>query len=1271
MLKSIELYGFKSFADRTRIELDESVCALVGPNGSGKSNVVDAIKWALGEQSAKRLRGDEMTDVIFNGSATRSPVGSAEVTLTFDNSKRVLPLAVDEIHLTRRVYRSGESEYLINGQAGRLKDFRDLISGAGLGSQGYAVIEQGRVEALLQSSSLQRRAVLEEAAGVSRFNAKKQEAARRIERVEQNLLRLSDIVSEVESQLRKTKTQAGKAVKYRAYTTRLQKLRTEVSLYEWRLKTAERDKLNGETTDYSEFESTCGAAIQEAEKQQTELSKQLADVEQELRQIEADLAATREKIVSEQSSIDFQKAQAAEWASEAAKSARAAFELVSKGANADAAFHQTSDELSEAQKAVEKIKAEFAQENADVEKLAAIVGELTQDREKVRRELQSKSEEDVRRAGELAGLDSQRNALAQSHAQKKRQREEAARQQAELAAEVQRLKTDETTLEAERAASFAKLGVLKKRREDLRRELAARQVEFATLERDRAAFDERTAILNDLLRKYEGLSPGVKETLRAMRDQTSPFRNAYGLVADLLRVNVEAAPLIELALGPTAQYVVVPPEPELFRYIERRGAQFAGRVGFIWLDPNPSAKIPLSPKLERHEGVLGRADQFVETEPKFAALMQRLLYRTWIVESIAVAKQLYREVEEPTNFLAADGSMLTADGTLVVGASQGGAGLISRRSELAELTTKKEKLSENYERLSQDVAALKQELAQTDAEFETEAAAQREKSRELEALRLRNTASVERESQLSKRLAQLDKETQDVEGELTKITQERQAKIEAKELFDRSVDELKARENTLQTELTKNANERQEKAKRSTALKIDLAKAEERILFLRDRVKRLQESQGEQARQAKEQEARAKDLAERSAAKELATLNSESALAILYSRKETLSTAQATTAQEKRRLARLLSKASFELRSNREELEKRREHNRAKELSLERFAQEIKTLEERMKEDYGLDLDEVEFKIEGLDVPENAPSAEPNAGANVKALREAASKRAKTDKNADKNADNDPDDAAEDFDDPKELIVPNSPAGAKKRKKEIEELREKLQSLGSVNLEAIETLETLKARYTTLFNQYKDLTSARQSIQKIVERVNADCRKLFEETFEAVRAHFCDIFQKLFGGGKADLKLEDPSNPLESGVDIVARPPGKELKSLTLMSGGEKSLTCVALLLAIFRYRTSPICILDEVDAALDEGNVSRFSNALLDFIPTTQFLVVTHSKKTMSAAKAIYGVTMEDSGVSKILSVHFDDVGEDGEILIKSKSPVAEKPRLMKEDAA
>ena len=321
MLTSIELRGFKSFADRTKIDLDGSVCALIGPNGSGKSNVVDAIKWALGEQSAKRLRGDEMTDVIFNGSASRQALASAEVTISFDNTKRLLPLDADEIHLTRRVYRSGESEYLINGQSARLKDFRDIVGGVGLGAQGYAIIEQGRVEALLQSTSEQRRAVLEDAAGTSRFNVKKQEATRRLERVEQNLQRLSDIVNELETQLRKTKAQAGKAEEWRQSTTRLQKLRTEVTLYEWRVKTEALRQTSVETDDFDSFETQTTDAIRSLEEARAATSTQIVESDRLLRATETELSSAREKIAAEESKIEYQMAARIERGGDAGSSA--------------------------------------------------------------------------------------------------------------------------------------------------------------------------------------------------------------------------------------------------------------------------------------------------------------------------------------------------------------------------------------------------------------------------------------------------------------------------------------------------------------------------------------------------------------------------------------------------------------------------------------------------------------------------------------------------------------------------------------------------------------------------------------------------------------------------------------------------------------------------------------------------------------------------------------------------------------------------------------
>ncbi len=1221
MLTSIELHGFKSFADRTKIDFDGDICALVGPNGSGKSNVVDAIKWALGEQSARRLRGDEMTDVIFNGSATRQPLGSAEVTISFDNQKRLLPVKADRIHLTRRVYRSGESEYLINGQSARLKDFRDIVGGVGLGAQGYAVIEQGRVEALLQSTSEQRRMVLEDAAGISRFNAKKQEATRRLERVEQNLQRLSDIVREVEAQLRRTKSQAGRAEIYRTSSTQLQKLRAEVAIYEWRAKSEALRLASVETDDFASFETKISTKIQGLEADASRIAVEIDDADRGLRALEAELASTRERIAAEESGVEYQTAQIREWRAESTRTATQERAIVARLAADAQAAQETERELAKAKESAKRIETDFENENVAGEKLVTLAATLVATRDKLQRERETSVGETTRFASEISALKTRKATLAAANAQKARQKNELTRQQTELSVQTNQLQTDGDELAKRSETSARRLEALRASRDAFKRDLLDRQAEFSALERKRATFDERATLLNDLLRKYEGVSPGVRETLSAMKNPSSPFHIAYGIVADLIRVNVEAAPLVELALGQTAQYVVVPPDPALFRYIEQQGSRFAGRVGFIWLDPNPGKPIPFDPVLENHSGVLGRADQFVETEPAFEGLVQRLLHRTWIVESVAVAKQLYRDSRAPTSFLAADGSLLSADGTLIVGSAQGNAGLISRRSELATLSKETTQLDQDAEKLRTTVAQLEEKIARLDVEVDQVSASMRETSRSLETLKLRQTASQERGAQLKTHRDELDKELTDLAAQLEKATSRLSALESERDAFDQRLATIDDDLANAVKRLGEVDAERQERARRATNLKIELAKAEERIVFLEERSRRLADSRVEQQRQATENEKRVKALDSRVDQAELSALASESKIAEFYSTKERLA-AQVKTmretraAHEKARMATLCA-----LEQNRAELEKRRESIRSQELVRERCAQELKTIEERMREDYGLDIASVEYRLEDAPPPVR-PEAIAGGG------------------------------------ETSEYVVPVDAKSAHARKKEIDELRRRLQDLGPVNLEALETLEMLRARYTTLFNQYSDLVAARKSIQKIIVRVNSDCKRLFDETFNAVRANFSAIFQKLFGGGKADLTLENGSNPLEGGVDIVARPPGKDLRSLTLMSGGEKSLTCVALLLAIFQYRTSPVCILDEVDAALDEANVSRFAHALQNFTPKTQFIIVTHTKKTMSTAKSIYGVTMEDPGVSKVLSVHFDDVGEDGEILIDPAAP-------------
>ncbi|MDR1958729.1 MAG: chromosome segregation protein SMC [Planctomycetaceae bacterium] len=1201
MLSAIEISGFKSFADKTRMEFISGVSAFVGPNGSGKSNVVDAIKWVLGEQSIKKLRGNEMTDVIFNGSATRQPVQSAEVTLTFDNRQKIFDLETNDVHITRRIYRSGETEYLINRQLSRLKNIRDILSGTGLGTQAYGIIEQGRVESLLQSSSVQRRAIFEEAAGISRFNMKKQEVQRRLERVEQNILRLSDIVSEVETQLNSTKSQAGKAQLYRQYTTRLQELRIHASFIDWRKANRQKEELQTVISELSEKETRLQQKIALEETALHELETVLEEKTQKYSKIHAELVTIRERINKENSGIEIQTTQLEEFETEIGRYSRLLIDLKLKNTNTEENIRQTDAEIRLAENLYKSVSESYQTQVAETAELTQICEEITQKRDRLRKELESEHRQSSRLLGEISGFESRQTELFKTHEQNTKKRELMLQQIRELTEKAAEFQERITLFEQKTTHQREKLEAVKAQK-------LAHQEEFETLrdslqdqKQKQSGQAERTAVLQELLKRHEGLSPGVKEILRKPRTPDSPYRYVHGLVADLFRVHVEAASLIEMALGQAAQYVVVSPETEMIRVIERSAGQLPGRVGFLWLE-SKSAELQWArgPQFDGRTGVHGRADRFVETDPAFSGLALRLLGKTWIVESLAAAKTLYRECDGRTNFLTVSGEYLAADGTLIVGPLHGVSGLISRRSELRTLEEQSQRTIAMIRDMELNQDVLQKRLTEDEQILESVSQDCQQAISELESLRIKRTALTEQLQRMKNQAAVLEEEAAVLDTQQKNLTQEMEKTLLEKEEIDARITQRESELEQVRTETEEQENLRREQNRKLTNTKIELAKSEGRLEFLKDMRKQIMASQKERTDILVENRQRLTVLKQRHDQTSLAILNRESELCRLYYDKEILE--QATFAEEKNRAETLVMRtaANTELKRIQQEHNKLHSSLHLKQLEAERLQQESKAIMQRIMDDYKVDITDWEPSQPILAVHHGGGS---------------------------------------------EAEIPEN------YQQEIEQLREKIQKLGSVNLEAIEVLESLETRYTTLSNQYNDLFNAKRNIEKIIDRINLDSQRLFEETFEGVKTHFCSIFQKLFGGGHAELILEDPQHPLESGVEIVARPPGKDLKSITLLSGGEKTLTCVALLLALFRFRPSPVCILDEADAALDESNIDRFARVLKEFESLTQFLIITHSKKTMAVANTIYGITMQDSGVSIPISVRFVDVGENGEL--------------------
>lgn len=1218
------------------MEFSDGISALVGPNGSGKSNIVDAIKWVLGEQSMKKLRGNEMIDVIFNGSGTRQAVNSAEVTLTFDNRNNLFGLDTKEVHFTRRIYRSGESEYLVNRQAGRLKDFRELLSGTGLGSQAYSIIEQGRVEGLLQSTSVQRRAVFEEAAGIARFNAKKQETLRRLERTRQNLFRVSDIVKELENQLRNTKSQAGKAQLYRQYSSRLQELRTESSVILWTRNRNRIDLVQKDLQECESLEKDLGIRIGQNESDLIESNRILDGLETRFRNVENELASIREQMATGASTIAFQFDQIDRLEKEIPLQGRKLLELNGKNDDTEGQMNRVVQEISQAQKHLRDISDTF--DDSCLEKKEKDL-HCTQLREKIadlQHDLQEHNLDASRILGEIKGLNSRLANLAKSKKERLEKIDDLHEKQKKIANENGVIKETDADLIRKKDQIRKKIDSAKKIKKDLKESLERKKQEYSDLKLHQIALTERISLLQELLRKQDGISPGVREVLKNMDNPESPFRFAYGLVAALIRVNEVAAPLIELALGSSAQYVVVAPEPELFRYIDENSSRFAGRVGFIWLDHSlRDSDRGRRSTYEGVPGVLGRADQYVETEPRFRPLARRLLGRTWIVETLAVAKNLYRQSDGRTNFLTFSGEYLSADGSLIVGPDHEASGLISRRSELRGLSDRLEEVEKKIEGSEKEMADLRDQISQKESDL-----AQMEETfgtynAQSEEIRLRQRSASERDQAIRESVEQLEEEIRGIESDSNLLTLELQSNLDQKQQ-----DEL--RKNELESQLASLKNDYSEARdvyniilKNNAAQEVERAKSEERVAFLTDRKKQYEESQIERKNLLKDQYNRLISLKAQKEEAELIILGRESDLAALYGKKEKISFESEDVFKERKRLNAAKNRNQADLKKLTQEQNRNQERKHQKELEIERILQEQRSLVARMKEDYGITLDDHfvlnQFMKRRRFIQQAVDHADPES-----------------------DDPNNPDLLPEE----NEYSQEEENALLDDYQKEIDDLKKKLQKLGNVNLEAIETLETLESRYTSCFNQYTDMMSAERSIMKVIERVNQDSKKLFMETFDAVKIYFCDIFRKFFGGGHADLVLEDPEHPLECGIEIVVCPPGKELKSVSLLSGGEKTLTCVALLLAIFRYRTTPVCILDEVDAALDEGNVGRFAKVLQDFQSDTQFLIITHSKKTMTSAKSMYGVTMQDSGVSKLLSVQFDQIGDNGEILMRKGLP-------------
>lgn len=1193
MLKALELNGFKSFADRTRLEFPNGITAVVGPNGSGKSNVVDAIKWVLGNQSAKALRGNEMTDVIFGGSRSRKPGGAAEVTLSFDNSSRVLNVDDEEVHVTRRVYRSGEAEYLLNRQVCRLKDIREIFAGIGVTTGAYSIIEQGKVDALLQSSAKERRLIFEEAAGVSRFKLKRQEAARRLERIEQNLLRLSDIVDELESRLKSVRSQAGKARKYKEHADRLKQLRIQVGLFDWRKLSSSLNEQAKQTEGLRTAveEARSNVASHEAELQQVEQA--VDNLQRESQEANSQAASVRERIAQCESTRRSQLARSDELEQEIERLERQLLAMTSRAGNAQQMVAETSDQLLAAETQFTELNGQVTQQQAELDLAQAALTQCRTDLEKNRADHTQLYRDATQLEQRIQVLEAQRQAenaagerIRESVEKIRLAKGEAAER---FAAANEQLRHQETACNQSQqliAGGQAKL-------RDLRQQLAKAQAQLADLNGRLTGARERAQVLEELERQLDGLSAGTKEVLRqAQADPNGPFGLVRGIMADLLHVDADTAPLVEIVLGDRANCLVVERvDPRMIGMTEN---DWPGRTSFLRLDVPHAASAVDRIDLSHEPGVMGRADQFVEIAPDLLPLARRMLGRHWFVDSLRTAFALANGVGRGLNFVTVVGEVLSADGTFTVGPRQSSTGLLSRRSELRALV---DEIRDMEQRIGEQRTGCSH--LETNLQNEDLALGETTKQHEQATQKLNETRM--KVASFKDKLDRTSEELTSAEAELSR--HDDQATAGDNELSGLK-DQVTQRQNNLQNlekqvELRSIQSARLEEQLAAlqpsvTDIRVALARSEQRRDGLRRQMDQLQRDHAEHDRALAETGQRVVDCRAQRKQLEQSVLDLSSELAELYAAKDQLSVGLTDWSSKHEALRQQRITASRAVDGLRSRLLEDQSKLQQIDLKLQQHEHQRKEIAERLKEDF-----QIEIAVLAITEP------------------------------------------------PVELT------NRAEAEKEIRSLREQLSGIGPVSLDALNELEALEERHGSLAKQYLDLKSAKAKLEQLVVNINRESRDIFVQTLDVIRGHFQELYRNLFGGGEADIIVEESETDdvLECGIEIIARPPGKQPRSISLLSGGERTMTCVALLLAIFRSRPTPFCVLDEVDAALDEANIDRFVEVLKQFMSSTQFIVVTHSKRTMSCADTLYGITMQESGISKRVSVRFEDVTADGHI--------------------
>lgn len=1176
-LKSIEVNGFKSFANKIKLEFHNGITCIVGPNGSGKSNVADAVRWVLGEQSAKQLRGSNMQDVIFSGTESRKPQSFAYVAITLDNSDHQLNIDYTEVTVARRVYRSGESEYLLNGHACRLKDVNELFYDTGIGKEGYSIIGQGQIEKILSSKPEDRRELFDEAAGIVKFKRRKAIALKKLENERANMVRVTDILAELEKQVGPLEKQSEAAKQFL-------KLKEELKNYDVHIYILERETITQILTDLQEKIKIAETEFNEVSFKNETLKAQYVSIETKIEQMELHLEAkkaefnhTKVQIGDIQGQINVLQEQIdnekrnQETISERMKAVEAEIqqrelqktELVQRQ-------NEMNRELYDCENAKEKAKAELEaldqkmQEYRQTmeEKKGTIITLLNEKASYVAQEqrFQTMMEQNQIRKAEL------------NQKLLKNKTEETAQQQLleQCQKELEHFNTQKNQYEQDKKMFAVKL-------EELEAVFQKNQTQFIAKQQRYHAVHTRAESLKNLAERYEGYGTSIKRIM----EQRSNRTGIHGVVADILKVKKQYEVAIETALGGSIQNVVTDTEQTAKQLIEYLKKNKFGRATFLPLNGISVRGSFTQKEALKETGVIGLASSLVEADECYRTLIEYLLGRVLVVDQIDHALAVARKYQYSIRIVTLEGELLNAGGSMTGGAFKNASNLLGRNREIEELEAEEKKLAKSLSDLQKTQKDCENKIAEIRLQKKQLEDAEQEIRLQITRIGMSQKQAEEKQAEILAQQSDMVRESNQIEQLLLELKQncaQLQQKVTA---IDQENQESESFVLEYQAMLEKEMKQREESAKMAETLSLQYANLSQSHQFINENMQRIHremEKFQEERSTLQHRIGQSERIVEEKI-RETKTMNDQIEQ---QKQKEDLLEKEIAVAAEKKENFVHRQKGFFD---EREELSSKLA---ALDKELFRLNNQKEKQEERLDAQTSYLWNEYEL------MPSEAIQMRQEGYHNLTKLRKFANER-----------------------------------------------KDQIKALGNVNVNAIEDYKEVLERYTFMKTQYEDLVQAERALVQVIEELDVGMRRQFQEKFEEIKVEFDQVFKELFGGGKGTLELIEGEDIIEAGIRIISQPPGKKLQNMMQLSGGEKALTAISLLFAIQNLKPSPFCLLDEIEAALDDSNVGRFSNYLHKLTKNTQFIIITHRRGTMVSADRLYGITMQEKGVSTLVSVN------------------------------